>query len=120
MPRQTHDRTRDHRGVDLASSIVLPYPIGHFPGGTNLTVVLRQLLESGPGATHTEIVLHDFGVGLEIVTDETGDWVYGTFPNADVPSLTRHAEIVVSDFGSGLEPVTDVNGDWLYGDFVGV
>lgn len=118
MNRQTHDRTRDHRGVDTTVSLVLSDPISGAPAGTNLTVFLRALTNQLIVFNHLEVALYDFGTGLEPVTDAAGDWLYGHYPN--VVEAGMHLEVALYDFGSGLEPVTDTDGDWLYGNYIGV
>jgi hypothetical protein len=43
----------------------------------------HDALDHGSAASHRLVVLHDFGTGLEPVTDGTGHWLYGAFPGPE-------------------------------------
>lgn len=76
MSRTQHDRQRDHAGYDLDSNIKTSAAVGGLPAGSLLSSVLA--LTAG-GGSHYEVLMADFGSGLEPVVDASGDWLYGIY-----------------------------------------
>lgn len=82
MTRATHDRTRDHRGTDTTDNILLSGSVGGYDAGDPLDSLLATLATTNSLLSHLEVVMADFGSGLEPVTDADGDWLYAYFQGA--------------------------------------
>lgn len=76
MSRNTHDRQRDHQGVDLPSNITLDTAIERYPEGTSVEAIIRDLAVR---QTAMERYFHIFALNASAVIrqNRTGSFTAG-------------------------------------------
>ena len=77
-----HDRTRDHKGTETTAAVTLDSAIAGVSAGSPLDDLLTVLAAATGVFTHVEVVMFDFGSGLEPALESSGDWAYGHYEGA--------------------------------------